>query len=224
MQHESGHNQRRIEQPRLGQIGDPAVDDHAGVEQQRPRALHLLGEFHVRNDETKVAARLEQETDAEVANHGGQNETDAQVDRLPDLLNQGGGQISFEDSREGTQSQHDEVAQSQTHQQADIQCRQDRDVFLLNKNIGRDRRSGDYRNADQDEDQVQRAQLKLIDQEGRDAGQYENKQSAKAPDQHVEYLPLGPAPIGMTRHARKLSTFTRVALSSGRTTIPMIER
>ncbi len=55
----------------LDHVGDPAVDDHAGVEDVGPAALDLLGELDVGDDEAEVVLRLHQQADAGVAEDGG---------------------------------------------------------------------------------------------------------------------------------------------------------
>ena len=67
LEHEPRHDQRLVDDPRLGHVGDPAVDDDRGVEHQRPCPLDLLGELHVGDDEPEVVLGLEQGADADVA-------------------------------------------------------------------------------------------------------------------------------------------------------------
>ena len=56
-----------FEEAVAGDVGNAAVDQDARIQQDWPRALGLLGEFDVRNDEAKIILRLQHEADREVA-------------------------------------------------------------------------------------------------------------------------------------------------------------
>ena len=64
LQHEARHDQLGVDEPRITDIGNPAVDDDAGVQDQRPAALDLLGKFDVGDDEAKLVLGLQQRRDA----------------------------------------------------------------------------------------------------------------------------------------------------------------
>ena len=61
---------------RFDQVGDPTVDDHARIEHVRLDPFHLLGKFHVGNDEAKVIFGLQEHADADVTQRHGQEEFD----------------------------------------------------------------------------------------------------------------------------------------------------
>ena len=60
LEHEPRDDHRLVDHPGLGDVGDPAVDDDRGVQDQRPRTLDLLGELDVGDDEPEVVLGLEQ--------------------------------------------------------------------------------------------------------------------------------------------------------------------
>ena len=72
--HELRHDQLVVEHLGLDDVGDPAVDHHAGVEHVRLEPFDFLGELDVGNDEAEVVLGLQQQADAGVAQHHAQHE------------------------------------------------------------------------------------------------------------------------------------------------------
>jgi len=55
LQHEARHDQRGVDNPGITNIGNPAVDNDARIENERLGALKLLGKFDIGDKEAKIA-------------------------------------------------------------------------------------------------------------------------------------------------------------------------
>ena len=113
--HELGHDQLLVEQMGFDHVGDPAVDDHARVEDARAAPLHLLGELDVGDDEAEVVLGLHQEADAGVAEHHGQQQLHDAADLCDQLL------VGVGKQRGQGQAGH--VGHEQPHDQAHVDRR-----------------------------------------------------------------------------------------------------
>jgi len=71
---EPGHDELIVEDVGFHQVGNAAVNNHAGIQNVRFKPFDLLGKLHVRNDEAKVIFRLQKEADAGVAEDHAQNQ------------------------------------------------------------------------------------------------------------------------------------------------------
>src|SRR5262249_38328083 len=60
LQHKAGHDQLGVDDPRITNIGNPAVNNHTGVEHQRPGTLDLFRELHVRDDKAELILGLQE--------------------------------------------------------------------------------------------------------------------------------------------------------------------
>jgi hypothetical protein len=78
---ERGHDEPRLEDSGLGQVGDPAVDDARGVEHVGPEATDIAGELDERDQEAEVVPRLQEQTRADVAEHGAEDQGQPLADR-----------------------------------------------------------------------------------------------------------------------------------------------
>ena len=74
LKYEFRHDELGIDNPSITDIGNSAVDNHTGIENERPIALYLLGELDVGNDETKFVFRLKQGRDGNVTADDGDQE------------------------------------------------------------------------------------------------------------------------------------------------------
>src|SRR5262249_38103680 len=54
LQHETGDDQLGVDDPRFTDIGNPAVNNYAGVQNQRPRPLNLFRKLHIGDDEAEL--------------------------------------------------------------------------------------------------------------------------------------------------------------------------
>src|SRR5439155_9675429 len=104
-QHESRHDELVVEDVRLDQVGDAAVDHHAGVEDVGLEALHFLREFDVGNDEAEIVLRLNEDADADVAEDHAEEKRRRQPDASGPAV---AGEWRRHDRRE---YQHDDVRQ-----------------------------------------------------------------------------------------------------------------
>jgi hypothetical protein len=99
----------------LGNVRDPAVDDHGGIEDHRPAALLLFGEFHVRNDEADVVLGLNDEADREIAADNAQDHLDGLDEHLGRLGR--GGHDQVHNQRQPVGGHHpDQQAKKHTRQ------------------------------------------------------------------------------------------------------------
>src|SRR5207248_4023690 len=80
VQDESRHDELAFEYAGRCDVGDSAVDQDAGVQQDRARALALLGKFDVRDDEAEIVLGLQDEADRQVAADHAQHQVDVADD------------------------------------------------------------------------------------------------------------------------------------------------
>src|SRR5207253_4918722 len=80
--HELRDDELTLDDARLHDVGDSPIDQHAGIEQDRPSAFGLLAELDVRNHEAKVVLGLKGKADRQIASDYAQE----QVDRLDEPL------------------------------------------------------------------------------------------------------------------------------------------
>src|SRR5882724_968640 len=80
LQDEARHDQLGVDEPRITNIGNAAVDDDTRVQNERPCSLYLFREFHVGNDEAKFVLGLQE--------HGNRDVAADQGDQQPSRLNQ----------------------------------------------------------------------------------------------------------------------------------------
>src|SRR5262249_44842471 len=59
LQHKPRHDQLAVDDSRVADVGDAAVDNDTGVQSQGAVALHLFRKLHVRNDEAKFVFGLQ---------------------------------------------------------------------------------------------------------------------------------------------------------------------
>ena len=81
LEDEARHDQLGVDEPRITDIGNPAVDDDTGVQHQRPSPLHLLGKLHVGDDEPELVLGLQQRRDGDVATGDGDDEFHRELGR-----------------------------------------------------------------------------------------------------------------------------------------------
>lgn len=97
-------------------VGDPAVDEGGGVEEDGADAADLFGEFDVGDDEAEVVLGLQDCDDAQVA----KADTDDDLDGLDDGLPLAPGDI-----RPALEEQVEEAAQDECRENANEQAQQD---------------------------------------------------------------------------------------------------
>ena len=109
--HELGNHQLAVDDLGVDDVGDAAVDDDAGVEDARPGAFDLAGEFHVGDDEAEVVLGLQEQADAGIAEHQPQDQLD------PDP-----GWVGFRDVRrhQGLDHELGDVGQEHADDEAEI--------------------------------------------------------------------------------------------------------
>ncbi len=66
LQNNARDNHLLRDQPGLGKVGDPAVNNHAGIKHKRTVPFDLTLKFDVGNDEAEIVLRLDQRADADV--------------------------------------------------------------------------------------------------------------------------------------------------------------
>ena len=120
----------RVDDPRITNIGNPAVDNHTGVEHQRSSALDLLGKFDVGNDEAKFVLGLQQGGDGDVtANHG---------DEQPQRHRHGQGPGFILHAEHRLQPRPDQRAEQETQQQAEVDGGDGGDLLVADQNVDND--------------------------------------------------------------------------------------
>ena len=109
VEHERRDHEPALEQARLGEVGDPSVDDRGGIEDVGAEPTDVPGELDVGNEEAEVVAGLEEQARAEVAQNGAEDDGQPRPDRAV--------AVGREDRR---QRQHRDVGQEHAHEEAEV--------------------------------------------------------------------------------------------------------
>lgn len=80
---EVGDDHRGLDKPCACDVGDSAIDEGGGVEEDGADATDLLGEFDVRNDEAEVVLGLQDRDNAQIAQADADDDLDGLDDGLP---------------------------------------------------------------------------------------------------------------------------------------------
>ena len=78
LQHEARHDQLGVDHPRIANIGNPTVDNHTRVQDQRLSPLDLLGKLDVGDDKAKFVLGLQQRRNDDVT----ADQRDEQLERV----------------------------------------------------------------------------------------------------------------------------------------------
>ena len=134
--HELGNHQLAVEDAGIDDVGDAAVDDHAGIEDRGPRALDFAGELDVRNHEAEVVLGLDQQADADVT------KDDAQRQLNPALIKRhlDPAAFGFVERHRHQRFDHQlrDVGQEHANDQAEVDRRNNVEPFAANEGVERD--------------------------------------------------------------------------------------
>ena len=148
LQNKARHDQLGVDNPRITNIGNPAVDNYAGVEHEWAAAFNLFGEFDIGNDEAEFVLRLQQGRNREIA----ANDGDQQAQRLQQIL---------PGSQERLQGHREKRAEQQAEQQAKVDRRNGGDLFIANEDVADHNADADGQNGDKGDDTHARVVLVL---------------------------------------------------------------
>ena len=139
VEHEGGHHEAALEHARLGEVGDPAVDDGGGVEHVGAEAADVAGELNVGDQESEVVAGLNQQARAEVAQHAAQDEREPGVERVVGAQRQ--------DRLEGEEG---DVGDEHADQQPEVHGRDRRQILAADHAVETDDRERQHDHAGED--------------------------------------------------------------------------
>ena len=137
------HEKRIVKDSRPDHVSDPAVDHNTRIEYERLEPLDLFGKLDIRNDKAEVVLRLNQETDAGVAE-------DHRQDHLhPGSRRRMGGQ-------KGAQRQLQDIGQEEAHHKAEVDGRKRLQPHGLRENVGDNNQDRQGQDADECQPRVER--------------------------------------------------------------------
>src|SRR5262249_53459104 len=151
LEDETRHDQLGVDEPRITNIGNAAVDDDARVQDQRSGPLDLFGEFHVGNDEAKFVLGLQE--------HGNGNVATNQGDQHAACLDQLRVTVLERLANQGLQGGPEQRAEQEPHQQAKVDGRDGRDLLALDGDVKGD----DHETQKEDTGKDGQSDLKLLD-------------------------------------------------------------
>src|SRR5262249_34651049 len=124
LEHKARHDQLGVDNPRITNIGNPAIDDDTRVQHQRPGPFNLFGELDIRNNEAELLFRLHRQRHAEVAKHQGHQKPRPLQDSRTEEL------------RHNRLQRHPEQAgQEGAHEQPEKDRRDRRDLLVLGDDV-----------------------------------------------------------------------------------------
>ena len=149
-QNKSRHDQAVVEDVRLGKLGQPAVDDAARVENQWFDPLKVPRELHIRNHETKVILRLQQNT------HAGITKGDQDPERNVRSIRIDAARIVDERS----EREHQEIGENNADQKTKVDRRNNLNPLARDEQIQKNHPAGDQEHPGKD--QIRRDRRALL--------------------------------------------------------------
>src|SRR5207245_5236415 len=137
LQHEARHDHLGVDDSRITNIGNPAVDNHVSIQDQPSSPLYLLRKLHVRDDEAELVLGLQEGGHQEIAT----DRRDQQAESQGELL-----VLYIRLDRHGEKS-----PQHQAEEQAEGNGRNRGNFLMLDEQIERDDAKAD----DQDNAQAE---------------------------------------------------------------------
>src|SRR5262249_6230012 len=124
LEHKARHDQLGVDNPRITNIGNPAIDDDTRVQDQRPRPLNLFGKLDIRNNEAELLLGLHQHRHADVTEQQGHKQPRPLQNPRIDVL------------RDNRFQRHPEQAgQEGAHEQSEKDRRDGGDLFVLGDDV-----------------------------------------------------------------------------------------
>jgi hypothetical protein len=137
-QHKLRHDHRALDDSRLGDVRDAPVNQHARVEQERPRALSLLAKLDVRDHESEIVLRLHDEADREIARDRAQQQVDVAHDRELRLVADAAGGHELVKLDRQRRDEAEPVGDRDADDQAQVQSREQREFSARGQDVNAD--------------------------------------------------------------------------------------
>src|SRR5262249_42878634 len=126
LQDEAWHDHLGIDDPRITNIGNPSIDDDAGIENERAGAFELFGKFDIRDNKAKLIFGLHQNGHRDVATHR-DNEQTHKLQKFDHAM-----KVLLEDRLQGSP---EKLAKKETHQQAKVERGNRCDLLIASPDI-----------------------------------------------------------------------------------------